>query len=395
MPFYTYKAKTENGEVKSGKLRAAGEADLQQWLKERDLYLDTYKVMKEGGKKQLKSPVLADFNRQLGALIGAGVTLARALTIIANEEGLKPDLRDLYLELLGSVRRGESLSKAMEDQGKTFPTLMINMYRSAEAGSTMERTAIKMADHYEKDNKLQTKVKSAFMYPKILAVMIVLVLTIILTFVIPKFEELFANMPVLPLATRIILGLSDAVSTYWWLIIIIAIMVVTIAKIILSMPAVKLKVDKLKVHLPIVGKLMKTIYTARFARTLSSLYSCGIPIVNALQIAKRVTGNTYIESQFDEVVAFIRSGNPLSEGVLKIDGFVYKLSASVRVGEETGNLSGLLENMADNFDYESQAALERLVGLLEPVMIVIMALIILFIVVAVILPIYDSLAYIK
>ena len=202
-------------------------------------------------------------------------------------------------------------------------------------------------------------------------------------------------MPVLPLATRIILGLSDAVSTYWWLIIIIAIMVVTIAKIILSMPAVKLKVDKLKVHLPIVGKLMKTIYTARFARTLSSLYSCGIPIVNALQIAKRVTGNTYIESQFDEVVAFIRSGNPLSEGVLKIDGFVYKLSASVRVGEETGNLSGLLENMADNFDYESQAALERLVGLLEPVMIVIMALIILFIVVAVILPIYDSLAYIK
>ena len=148
--------------------------------------------------------------------------------------------------------------------------------------------------------------------------------------------------------------------------------------------------DKLELHLPIIGKLRKVIYTARFARTLSSLYSAGVSIMSCLQIAKDTIGNTYIESQFEKVIADVRNGNNLSDAISKVDGFTKKLSSSVSVGEETGTLDHMLLSVAKQMEFDSDMALNKLVSYLEPVMIVVMAVVVGFIMIAVIQPIYGS-----
>ena len=157
-----------------------------------------------------------------------------------------------------------------------------------------------------------------------------------------------------------------------------------------SIPAFRIKWDKMELHLPKIGYLKKVIYTARFARTLSSLYASGLPIINCLQIARTTIGNSYIEMQFEQVIADIRSGQNLSEAIEKVDGFTKKLSSTIMVGEETGTLDRMLLSVANQMEYDSEAALNRLVSYLEPVMIVVMAVVVGFIIIAVIQPIYGS-----
>ena len=174
------------------------------------------------------------------------------------------------------------------------------------------------------------------------------------------------------------------------MIIIIAVIIYIAFRIIFAIPAVKYIKDKLELKLPVIGKLRRVIYTARFARTLSSLYSAGISIINCLQIARNTIGNSYIEKQFDKVIADVRGGSNLSESIDKVDGFTKKLSSSIMVGEETGALDTMLVSIANQMEYDAELAMNKLVSYLEPAMIVVMALIVGFVIISVIQPIYGS-----
>ena len=389
---YRYRAQNAEGRVVSGQIRAMDEAELHSKLKQEDLLLVESKELTVGKTthKKLKYDAVADFARNLGRLLTAGVTLVKALQIMSDDESIKEQERKLYSDILRSVRSGMPLSDAMEEQGGVFPTLLINMLRSAESGGNLDVTALNMADYYSKEYRLQQKVKSSMTYPKILVALIIVVLIIIMGFVLPQFDSLFAQMDSLPPATEILMGISDFVSKRWYLLILGAVVIFMIWKVVSSLPRVRLFLDKMEIHLPKIGKLRKIIYTARFARTLASMYSAGIPIVTCLQIAKTTIGNTYIESQFDQMIAEIRAGKPLSEGIAGIDGFVKKLPSSVSVGEETGALDNMLNSIADQMEYDSEIAIGKLVAMLEPMMIVIMAALVGFIMVAVIQPIYGS-----
>lgn len=392
MPKYKYKAKNENGKVVRGTMEAADEKALYQFLKSEGKYLVS-SVDAEGDKKsqgKIKTKVLIDFCRQLGALLDAGVTLVRALNIIAEEEGLDPRYRMIYLSVLALIRQGVPLSEAMEQQGNAFPILLISMIRSAEANGNIDQTAKRMANHYEKERKLNGKVTSAMIYPVILSILLVIVIIFVLTYMVPQFDDIFSSMESLPLPTVILLGISDGLKNHWLGVIITVAVVVIGFRLLLRIPAVKLTMDKIKLKLPIIGKLLRRIYTARFARTLSSLYGSGLPIVTALQIGKSTIGNLYIESQFDAVIAKVRAGEALSSSLSEIDGFIKKLSSTILVGEETGSLDDMLDSTAESLDYEAEKALEKMVSLLEPVLIIIMGLVIGFVVVAVILPVYQS-----
>lgn len=392
MPKYKYKAKNENGKVVKGTMEAADEKALYQFLKSEGKYLVS-SADAEGDKKsqgRIKTKVLIDFCRQLGALLDAGVTLVRALNIIAEEEGLDPRYRMIYLGVLALIRQGVPLSEAMEQQGNAFPILLISMIRSAEANGNIDQTAKRMANHYEKERKLNGKVTSAMIYPVILSILLVVVIIFVLTYMVPQFEDIFSSMESLPLPTVILLGISDGLKNHWLAVIITVAVVVIAFRLLLRIPAVKLTMDKIKLKLPIIGKLLRRIYTARFARTLSSLYGSGLPIVTALQIGKSTIGNLYIESQFDAVIAKVRAGEALSSSLSEIDGFIKKLSSTILVGEETGSLDDMLDSTAESLDYEAEKALEKMVSLLEPVLIIIMGLVIGFVVVAVILPVYQS-----
>lgn len=391
METYKYKAKDANGRTVTGTLQANDEIDLHAKLRLENKFLISAKTeRKAGGYRRLKGDRISEFARNLGELVGAGVTLVRALKIMSEDETIKPIEKEIYTNILKLVRSGIPLSEAIAEQGDAFPPLFINMFKSAESSGGLHQTALQMSVYYEKDYRLAQKIKSSMAYPKLLCVMIVIVVAIIMGYVIPQFETLFAQMEALPISTTILLAISNFVAKRWYILILLAIILFIISKVLMSIGAVKMYVSKMELRIPKIGKLRKVVYTARFARTLASLYSAGIPIVNCLQIAKPTIGNAYIEQQFDKIISDVRSGMNLSEAIAQIDGFTKKLSSTISIGEETGSMDHMLISVADQMEYESEMAINAMVSILEPAMIVVMAVVVGFIMISVIQPIYGS-----
>ena len=391
MAKYQYTARDRQGKIVEGIMHASDEDDLYRRLKEEDKFLiDGSETMKDQNSRQLPALMLSEFNRELGDMLSAGVTLVRALGILSQEETRKAKERAAIAQVLKLVRQGQSISDAMEQQRGAFPLLMVNMYRAAETSGKLADTAKRLAVHYEKEHQLNTRVKGATIYPKVLSVLLVVVVVFIMSFILPQLSDLFDNLTTLPLPTRILFGISEFIGSYWQALLIGLIIIFILGFILSKMPAVKLFKDKVKLKIPVAGKLFMIIYTARFARSLSSLYSAGIPIITAMQIARRTIGNRYVEKQFDGAISQLRAGKPLSEVLDGIYGFRKKLPSVVRGGEESGDLVQMLDAMADSFDYESEMAVGRLISYMEPILIVFMALVIGFIMIAVMLPIYES-----
>lgn len=391
MAKFRYQARDKQGNVVSGIMHAIDEDELYRRLKEEDKYLiETESGTEDFSTSQLPPLMLSEFNRELGDMLGSGVTLVRALTILSQEETRKAKERAVLAAVLKLVRQGESISDAMEQQNGAFPLLMVNMYRAAETSGKLSETAKRLAVHYEKEHQMNRKVQGATLYPKILSVLVILVLIFIMTFILPQLTDLFDSLDTLPLPTRILFGISNFVGQHYKGLLVGIFIAVVILVILGKMPAVQLSRDRLKLKLPVIGKLLMVVYTARFARNLSSLYGSGIPILSAMQISKKTIGNSYIERQFDSAISKLRAGSSLSEALEGIQGFRKKLPSVVRVGEESGDLVQMLDAMADSFDYESEMAMNRMISYLEPALIILMAGLIGFIMISVMMPIYES-----
>lgn len=390
MANFRYVAKNMEGKTFRGTMEAAGESALQQRLKEQGLYLIEAKDG-AGAKKTHKfsSRQLSEFCREMSSLLTSGVTIVRALEIVAEEEGLAPAAKTVYLDLLADLKKGTSLSEAMEERN-CFPELMLGMIRSGEGSGNIDAVMGRLALHYERDHRLKQQVQSAMTYPIVLLVMSAAVVILIVTFILPQFDELFSEMESLPAVTEALLAISDFLVSQWYMALLVLFIVGILIRIILKINKVRRAVDYIKVHFPVAGKLNKVIYTARFSRTLSSLYSGGMPIVQALQIAGGTIGNLYVEEQFEQVTSTVRSGVPLSQALKEVDGLLKKLPSTILVGEESGRLDTMLDSIAVTMEEEAEAATKRLVTMLEPVLICMMALVVGFIIIAVMLPIYES-----
>lgn len=390
MPEYKYQAQDSKGRIVKGKAEAFDETDLQKRFHESGLLLIEAKpIRKNMALKPLKKPKLADFTRQLGTLIKSGVTLVKAIEIIANDESISDYERQLYLRLRDRIVQGVALSVVMEELEPAFPPLLIFMLRAAETSGTLDTTCLRLAEQYTSEAQLEQTAKNSLTYPKILSVLIVIVVAILFGYVLPQFEEIFSTLPSLPVPTKILMAISDFVAHKWYILAIILVLGFIFGKIIGKIPSVRLFIDHVKV-MGRWGRLTKVIYSARFARTMSSLYSSGIPIHSCIEIARSTIGNKYIEDQFDEVERKVAGGMPLSSALMDVNGFVSKLSATIKVGEETGMLGNMLASVADDLDFYSKQALLRLTSYIEPVMIVIMAVVVGFIMISIIQPIYQS-----
>lgn len=390
MPEYKYQAQDSNGRIIKGKAEAFDDTDLQKRFHESGLLLIEAKpIRKNMALKPLKKLRLADFTRQLGTLIKSGVTLIKAIEIIANDESISDYERQLYLRLRDRIVQGVALSVVMEELDPAFPPLLIFMIRAAETSGTLDTTCLRLADQYTSEAQLEQTAKNSLTYPKILGALIIIVVAILFGYVLPQFEDIFSTLPSLPLPTRILMAISDFVATKWYILLIVAALIIIFGKMIVKIPAVRLVVDHIKV-MGKWGKLTKVIYSARFARTMSSLYSSGIPIHSCIEISRGTIGNKYIEEQFNEVERKVAGGMPLSSALLDVNGFVSKLPATIKVGEETGMLGNMLESVANDLDFYSKQALLKLTSYIEPVMIVIMAVAVGFIMISIIQPIYQS-----
>lgn len=390
MARFKYVAKDMSGKVHKGTVEAVSENALTQQLREENLYLVEAKDLNGAKKhKKLKAKQLVAFCRELSTLLASGVTLVRALDIISEQEGMNKDERDIYKDVLQDLKRGISLSDAMESK-ECFPDLMIGMIRSGEGSGNLDLVTQRLSIQYEKDYKLTQQVKSAMTYPCILLVLCVAIVILIVTFILPQFQSLFDQMESLPMITNILIAVSNFLVQKWYIALLAVAVIVALIRIIVGIPSVRRGVDWLKVHMWGFGKLFKVVYTARFARTLSRLYSSGMPLVSAVGVAAKTIGNGYVESQFDEVITMVRGGVPLSQGLREVDGLLKKLSSTILVGEESGRLDVMLDSIAETLESDAEQATKRMVTLLEPILIIFMALIVGCIMIGVMLPIYQS-----
>ena len=392
MPQFRYTATNDQGKTVRGMADAPSEEALYTKLRDDGLYMSEALQTKRVRStfRPLKTAVLADFCRNLGTLLTAGVPLVRAFRIMADERSIDPQQRALYEAVLGELRKGIPLSDAMESCAPAFPSLLLAMIRSAEGTGSIDHACTRMATYYEREHKMNQQVGNSMMYPLILCVLIVAVIAILMTFVLPQFKPMFDQMEKLPFLTQLLFDASDFVGANWPLLLVALALIFFGFKLLLAQPRIRRQWDRFILHAPVVGVLNRKICTARFASTLSNLYGSGVPIITTLGAARDSIGNRWIESQFGTALDSIRAGHSLSQSIAAIDGFEVKLASSIAVGEETGKLDSLLATISETLDYEAEMATKRLVTLLEPVMIVIMGLVVGGVVAAVIVPIYQS-----
>ncbi len=396
MPQFTYTAVDASGKRTSGNLEAVNKSQLIAALKEQGLYLieatdriDTAARDVSNVSKKIKLKPLAIFCRQFSTLINAGITAIKALDILyqqAEDKILKESIGRVY----EAVQKGEAMSDAFRKQGEAFPELFINMIMTGESSGNLDQVLIRMADHYEKENKMKNKIKGAMIYPMVLGILTVAVVILMLVVVLPSFIDVIeSGGGEIPLPTRILLDLSGFIQRFWWLLGGVIILLVIGWRGFKRSEKGHLWWDGFKLNMPIVGKSLRMIYSARFARTLSTLVSSGLQMLSAIEITARVIGNKLIHDRLLLVTEDIRKGAQLSTAIRNTDQFPAMIYNMISVGEESGLLDDILGKTAAFYDEESDAAIGRLVGLLEPLMIIFMAIIIGFIVISIALPMFS------
>jgi len=386
MKFYRTIFINEQGKRSSEVIAAENESDIFGILKERNQYLVEYKQANRIRRNTLKTVDLIIFTRQLSSMIDAGVSIVKGINIITNST-TNAFSKKTYKNISQEIQRGNSLSNAMTKQGGAFPEILINMVSAGEMGGTLEKSLNLMSLHFEKEQRLINKIKSASTYPTILAVISVAVVLMLMTFVLPTITKMFVDNNLPPL-TKIVMGISDFIIGYWYLIIAFVLISITLVKFLLTVPSIRRQFDHMLLKMPIIGKLNRTIYSARCARSFASLYLSGIQTLEMISSTAKILNNSYIEQLFDEMMLKVSQGELISTAIEEMKIFDPMLSSMINVGEETGTLGDILVKTADYFDGEAENALQKMVALIEPIMLVLMGIIIGVIIVSVIQPMF-------
>ncbi|WP_454960576.1 type II secretion system F family protein [Filifactor alocis] len=345
------------------------------------------------GKLNLKDVI--SFCRQESIMLKSGMDLNRSLDSLCKQTSSKK-LRKNLLNISESVKKGTELSKSMENQGSAFPYLLKRTVQAGEMSGQMAEIIEKMAVHYEKDMKLRRKIRGAMMYPIILAFIVVAAVAILLTQVMPNFVKMFEGADrELPALTRFVMSLSNLLVHNWIWILLVLFAIVFSIRVALKQKEIRISWDKIKLKLPLIGTNVGKIATARFTRTLSTMLYSGIPMIQALRAAGETTGNKFVESKIEETVEGIEKGMGMTAQLAATNIFPPMMLSMIGIGEESGRLDEMLEKTAEYYDEEMEAALEALVTMLEPLLIVIMGAVIGTIVVAMYLPMFDVINTIK
>ena len=385
---FSYQARTEDGKLERGVAEAADREALVHQLRDRGLYCST--VQESHGvsvaERPLKLKNLSAFCRQLAAMQHAGVSMARSLDTICESTSDKRT-RGAAFRLYEGVLKGQSLSESMKQQGKVFPELMIYMTETGEVSGTLDQIMESMSGHYEREHETRKKAQSAMIYPVILSVVAVGVVIFLLTSIIPSFVSMYDGVE-LPWPTQILLNLSTFVQSYWGGLLAVLLGITVLITWLKTLRRVRIASGRRRLHTPILGKLRRTILTSRFSSTFSVLYSSGISILKSIDVTSRVLGNAYVEEEMKKVTEGLRRGGMLSAALDELHLFHPMMISMVKAGEESGALDNMMKKTGAYFEKEAQVALNQMVAMLEPLMIVIFGFIIGFIVISIILPIF-------
>ncbi len=340
---------------------------------------------------KVKVKDIAIFCKQLHTMLHAGMPLITALDVLMNQTENKT-IRGTVKDMVNMVQKGEILSTAMKRHKKVFPSLLVSMVEAGEMTGNLDSVLERMSEHYIKEERINGKIKGAMMYPMVLSVLIVFVVTFLLVFIMPTFVGMFEGTDIpLPMPTKIVIAAGDIIVKYWYLIIAGVAGVVFGMNQLFKNKAVKFRIQKLLLKIPVIGSSIAKIATSRFTRTFSTLLASGISVIQALETAANVTGNEVVISGITIVIEDIKKGSTISSRLKSVGVFPPMMISMVSIGEESGALEEMLEKTADFYDEELEGSISRMVGLIEPVMIVVMAVVIGFIVVAMMLPMFGML----
>lgn len=400
MPEFRYTVIDAKGQTISGMMEADSKEICRKIIAQRGLYCLSIseanlatRSLSFGGNK-VKAKELSIFCRQFSTMLISGIGVIKALDIL-HSQAESPRLKAVLKGVYDSVQRGQSLSAALNAQN-TFPDLLINMVEAGEAGGTLDEVMGRLADYYEKMLKTANKVKGALMYPIILSILTVVVVIFLLVGVLPVFMDMFSSSGApLPLPTRILVGISNSLTTYWYIYLVVISLAILLWMQFIKREKGRLWWDRFKTRMPVAGKLNVIIISARFARTLSAMVQSGIPILKSLEITSKVMGNSFYAHHVMEIRDDIRKGASLSASLKKTGIFPVMLLSMINVGEESGNLDSVLMKTSNFYDEESDAAVSRLLGILEPLLIIVMAGVIGFIVVSIMMPMYGMMTLIN
>jgi type IV pilus assembly protein PilC len=400
MPTFAYAGRTRAGQTVSGEHSADNMDAAVAALRRQQIQITKIdavkaakaepkvKALKKGGVK-VPSKNLAIFTRQFSVMIDAGLPLVQCLDILGKQEPHK-GFSSVILKTREDVESGAALADAMKKHPKTFDTLYSNMIAAGEAGGILDTILKRLATYIEKSVKLKGEVKSAMIYPIAVVVIAVVVVAAILWKVIPTFAQLFAGLGAqLPLPTRIVIAASDNLVSYGWILIVAGVAGGWALKTYYATEAGRRMIDWIVLKMPILGDIMKKVAVARFCRTLSTLLSSGVPILDGLDITARTSGNAIIEDAILMTRSGIERGETVS-GPLKETGvFPSMVTQMINVGETTGALDAMLAKIADFYEEEVDTAVAGLLTLMEPVMIAFLGVVVGGIVVAMYMPIFD------
>ena len=390
METYIYQAITSDGKEKKGSVNANNQDDAKHRIKE--LGLIPILVTKQNffnkdielsfTRKKIPVRELAIFCRQISSILKAGVSIVNALDMLEEQTENKL-LKQGIIRARAGVEKGESLSESMREED-AFPNILIEMVRAGEASGSLEKSFDRMAIQFEKEARLKGIVKKAMMYPIILFIVMIGVLVVMLTFVIPNFMTMFEELDTdLPVSTKIVLGISNGVSSYWYVILIVIILLVIAYRFYKSTPNGRYNIDRFRLKMPILGKLRIKTACASIARTMSTLIQAGMPLIDAITIVSATMNNVLYKETLERIKNGVALGIPISSQMKSNALFLPMLVHMTGIGEETGKIDEMLSNCAVYYEEEVEITTGQLTSLLEPIIIVIMAILVVLLIIAI------------
>jgi general secretion pathway protein F len=401
LALYTWSGYTEKGKGSSGMIDASSIREAKLKLRTQGVFVSTISEESPGLTHPLKDISLRGIlgrvrmedltvaTRQLSTLVGASIPLVDALSALY-EQTDSPAMKKTIAQVRDSVNEGLAFADALAQHKRVFPDLYVNMIRSGEASGALDVVLLRLAEFMEGQHRLRSRIASAMLYPLFLLGISLLVLMYLLTAVVPKVVGMFESMKqTLPLPTRILIAVSEFFASAWWIMIIVAVVVVVLLVRWKKTERGALKFDRFMMGLPIFGSIYKKVSVARFARTLGTLLSSGVPIIESLRIVKAVLQNKIMESAIEDSIAEVMDGSSIAAPLKKSGVFPPILIHMISVGEKSGSLEEMLMKAADAYEGDVETTISGLTSLLEPLMIVIMGVIVGFVVLSILMPMLE------
>ncbi len=394
MPIFEYKGKTLAGTTVAGELKAKDRNDLEKLLRNNKILVSS--VIKKPssikfslGRKKIKKVHISRFTRQFATMIGAGLPMVQCLEILAQQSD-SAEMRKVVGQVKESVQAGTTLAEGLSRHKKTFDDLYVNMVDAGEIGGALDSILIRLAVYREKADALVRKVKGALIYPAVILFVAICVTTLMLTFIVPIFAKMFSGVGAeLPGPTKFVLGLSHFIRSNFIVGLISLVLLAIGFRFYLRTEGGKLTVDKFLLRFPLIGDLLRKSAIARFTRTLGTLISSGVSILDALDITAKTAGNKVIQNAIKKSVLSIAEGETITHPLKETGVFPPMVTQMISVGEKTGGLDDMLNKIADFYEEEVDAAVSALTSLIEPVVIIFMGGIVGGILISMYLPMFD------